>query len=226
MSDYKDKSRKIARQSYWEDHDRATYECPDCGRTEDELRHGFEVHHKNGEPMDNRPENRVALCRPCHNLREGKKPSKRDIEQMRDSLKSSDRNQDDLAGQHSGATLLHVRNTLRVAYPKLSDCYDYSFDELAELEPQTSREQAIYDSGRRDEFGKHHGHLNEMLERIEPACAKCGDTGALIKHHDYHTDTGDRDPIGQTRDKWYMTYIDDCEYLCSDCHPDYDATGD
>lgn len=84
MRQFKDRSRRLARESYWETHDRDTYECPDCGRTEDEIRGTFEVHHKNGEPMDNRPENRVALCRVCHNLREDKKPSIQDIRHLRD----------------------------------------------------------------------------------------------------------------------------------------------
>lgn len=89
MSKYKNRSRKLARDSYWEKHDRRTYQCPDCGRTEDELSQGFEVHHKNGEPLDNRPENQVALCRLCHNLREGKKPSIEQIRQVRDSAFSN-----------------------------------------------------------------------------------------------------------------------------------------
>lgn len=89
MSQFKDRSRRIARELYWERHDRGTYECPDCSRTEDELIGALEVHHKNGEPMDNRPENHVALCRPCHNLREGKKPSLDELENMRDQLNTS-----------------------------------------------------------------------------------------------------------------------------------------
>lgn len=83
MSNYKDRSRRLARESYWDDKDRDAYECPDCGRSQDEICGGFEVHHKNGEPLDNRPENRVGLCRLCHNLREDKKPSKRQIRNLR-----------------------------------------------------------------------------------------------------------------------------------------------
>lgn len=85
MSKFKNRSRKIARESYWEEHNRATYQCPDCGRTEDEVQGRFEVHHKNGEPMDNRPENQVGLCRLCHNLREGKKPSIEQIRHLREN---------------------------------------------------------------------------------------------------------------------------------------------
>jgi len=63
---FKDRSRRLARESYWETHDRKSYECPDCGRSENEAKGTFEVQHKNGETLDNRPENRVALCRSCH----------------------------------------------------------------------------------------------------------------------------------------------------------------
>lgn len=84
--DFKDKSRRLARESYWQTHDRDSYHCPDCGRSEDEITGKFEVHHKNGQPLDNRPENRVALCRLCHNLREGKKPSIEAIKQVRNAI--------------------------------------------------------------------------------------------------------------------------------------------
>lgn len=94
MSNFKERSRKIARQRFWEEHDRKEYNCPDCGRSEDELGRRFEVHHKNGEPMDNRPENHIALCRLCHNLREGKKPSKKQIKKLRSEYKSENVDKD------------------------------------------------------------------------------------------------------------------------------------
>jgi len=86
---FKNKSRKLARQHFWEKHNREEYTCPDCGRKEDELSYSFEVHHINGEPMDNRPENHVALCRTCHNLREGKKPSLSEIKRLRNQIKNN-----------------------------------------------------------------------------------------------------------------------------------------
>lgn len=95
MDGFKNRSRKLARESYWEKHDRDTYECPDCGRTEKEIKGRFEVHHKNGEPMDNRPKNQVGLCRVCHNLREEKKPSIEEIRNLRDGV--SEQTQDPVA---------------------------------------------------------------------------------------------------------------------------------
>lgn len=88
MKKFKDKSRSIARELYWKKHDRDSYKCPDCGRGEADVVGGFEVHHQNGEPMDNRPENHVGLCRLCHNLREGKKPSKKQIRHLRSQRKN------------------------------------------------------------------------------------------------------------------------------------------
>jgi len=73
----KNSLRKKARDKYWSDHDRAEYECADCGRTEAELLESFEVHHIDGDVSNNNPENLIGLCQVCHNLREGKKPSLR-----------------------------------------------------------------------------------------------------------------------------------------------------
>jgi len=100
-SGLKQRSRRIARDQFWNEHDRKKYECPDCGRTEAEIEQQFnpnewnaaqhnllEVHHKNGKPFDNRPENQIALCRLCHDLRHGNKPSKRAIKALRGSLKT------------------------------------------------------------------------------------------------------------------------------------------
>lgn len=89
MSDFKSRSRRLARERYWEEIDRDSYQCPDCNRSEGEIVGTFEVHHKNGEAMDNRPENHVALCRLCHMLREGKKPSDRHIRNLRSQYKSA-----------------------------------------------------------------------------------------------------------------------------------------
>jgi 5-methylcytosine-specific restriction endonuclease McrA len=38
------------------------YRCQDCGRSDVPL----EVHHVNGDPMDNRIVNTIPLCRDCH----------------------------------------------------------------------------------------------------------------------------------------------------------------
>lgn len=86
--DTKDRHRGLARKVFWEAHSQDGYQCPDCGRRGADLLRPFEIHHKNGDPMDNREQNLVGVCRPCHNIREGKKPSIREIENLRDAVRS------------------------------------------------------------------------------------------------------------------------------------------
>lgn len=88
-SKQKNYSRKLARDLFWNEHDKTVYRCPDCARGESEIAGSFEVHHKNGEPFDNRPENHVGLCGLCHKLREDKKPSLREIRNLRDGKKTT-----------------------------------------------------------------------------------------------------------------------------------------
>lgn len=70
-------ARKKARDRYWTENNRKEYSCEDCGRGEEELLENFEVHHIDGDPTNNEMDNLVGLCQPCHNIREGKKPSLR-----------------------------------------------------------------------------------------------------------------------------------------------------
>lgn len=86
---WKRRSRKLARQIFWQSNDKNSYKCPDCGRGHDEVRR-FEVHHKNGTATDNSISNLVGLCRVCHKIREGKKPSLESVRNLRNSLGSDD----------------------------------------------------------------------------------------------------------------------------------------
>lgn len=82
----KNRTQEFARERFWGEHDTQSYQCPDCGRGRDELRDGFEMYHKDGNVYDNRIDNLIGLCRPCHNLRKGKKPSFEDIRRLRDAV--------------------------------------------------------------------------------------------------------------------------------------------
>jgi len=93
MSRYDDRSRKLARQRYWDEHDKETYECPDCGRGRGEIVGEFQVHHKSRNPHDNRLEQLVGLCGYCHRLREGKKPSLKRLRGLRDNRSESGHSQ-------------------------------------------------------------------------------------------------------------------------------------
>lgn len=58
-------SRDRARELFWSEHDRDEYDCPDCGRGIERVSE-FDVHHKDGDPLNNSRENLVALCHRCH----------------------------------------------------------------------------------------------------------------------------------------------------------------
>lgn len=55
-------ARHTARQRFWGDRDRDAYACDGCGTTDDRL----EVHHRDGNALNNHPLNLVAVCRRCH----------------------------------------------------------------------------------------------------------------------------------------------------------------
>ncbi|MFD1512667.1 hypothetical protein [Halomarina rubra] len=65
MSDYRAalhcKARHRAREVFWGVHDRDAYRCPSCGG-----RGPFEVHHRNGDWLDNRRQNLIGVCHACH----------------------------------------------------------------------------------------------------------------------------------------------------------------
>ena len=68
-------SRYEHRKKFWEEHDKETYECPECGSTkDDDVR--FQVHHIDGHPKNGQLENLVALCRKCHWDEHGMQPGK------------------------------------------------------------------------------------------------------------------------------------------------------
>jgi nucleoside 2-deoxyribosyltransferase len=82
MSDFSDRSRSLARDRYWEKHPREDYNCPDCGRGQDDIIGKFHVHHKSRNPHDNRLDQLIGLCGFCHKLREDKKPSLKRIKRF------------------------------------------------------------------------------------------------------------------------------------------------
>jgi hypothetical protein len=86
-TDHRAKARRI----FWNEHNRHEYACPDCGRGEEELRNHFEVHHIDGDCTNHDLDNLVGLCRPCHNLREGKKPSLNEYRYLLDQFSNEER---------------------------------------------------------------------------------------------------------------------------------------
>lgn len=84
MSNNPNTLRERARRTFWSNKKKREYRCPDCGRAKEQLLTRFEVHHKDGDKKNNNRSNLIALCQPCHNIREGKKPSMKKIRHMRD----------------------------------------------------------------------------------------------------------------------------------------------
>jgi len=60
------RARARARARFWSYHDRNEYECPSCGRTQDEVDGPWHVHHKDRDPLNNEYVNLVGLCIWCH----------------------------------------------------------------------------------------------------------------------------------------------------------------
>ncbi|GGM64379.1 5-methylcytosine-specific restriction endonuclease McrA [Halarchaeum rubridurum] len=64
MTDDQD-ARDQARRQYWQGRSRRSWRCPRCGRSYGEVDR-VDVHHRDGNPHNNSPENLVALCKRCH----------------------------------------------------------------------------------------------------------------------------------------------------------------
>jgi len=65
-------ARTDHREWYWTLYDYDSYECPDCGRSADEVDR-FEVHHLDRDPLNGALWNLQAVCRRCHGWRHGEK---------------------------------------------------------------------------------------------------------------------------------------------------------
>lgn len=62
-------------ETWWSIHDKDTYVCPDCGRTQAEHGKKWHVHHINRQQGKI-----VGLCSPCHKIRHGADVIEIDVE--------------------------------------------------------------------------------------------------------------------------------------------------
>ena len=67
--------RQRDRERWWRIHNKETYVCPDCGRTQNEHEREWHVHHLKGVQG-----NVVALCESCHKIRHGGDPKSVDLQ--------------------------------------------------------------------------------------------------------------------------------------------------
>ena len=78
----RNKSRRQARELYWAENDRDSYECPACCASET----AFHVHHRNGDPLDNRMVNLLAICAYCHRQEHRDRVAVRRMDEWRDKF--------------------------------------------------------------------------------------------------------------------------------------------
>lgn len=67
------RTRTRHKNQYWSEREREEYECPHCGRGFEEVER-FEVHHRDGNPLNGDSDNLVALCRECHYREHDREP--------------------------------------------------------------------------------------------------------------------------------------------------------
>lgn len=60
------RARRRHYRRYWNTVDRSSYSCPSCGQSASGIGDGFEVHHRDGDPLNGHMTNLVALCHHCH----------------------------------------------------------------------------------------------------------------------------------------------------------------
>jgi hypothetical protein len=97
--------RATDRERWWSIHDKDTYRCPDCGRTQAEHGRRWDVHHINGVPG-----NVVGLCEACHKIRHGADVTKVDVEAWKAAFVGNDpeTNREDRSEKSTNIRAIHT----------------------------------------------------------------------------------------------------------------------
>lgn len=77
------RSRAAARRRFWAEHDRDEYECPGCGSDGP-----FEVHHRDGDWLNNHPLNLIGVCHGCHADEHRRRATMRNLNAWKDSAEN------------------------------------------------------------------------------------------------------------------------------------------
>lgn len=209
MSDFKKRSRSMARDVFWQDRDRDGYECTDCGRGADEVAGSFEVHHKDGNPYNNNPENLVGLCKACHALREDRRPSKDSLRRIMEQFQKGQHDatvtddqlflgvEEIVKSLPTGSVGMYTSESGQINLAEKLG-YDSEYHALSE-QPRTRREAAIFQAG-------FDAALKKIWEdAIEPVadeaqdraeCALCGsDSHVHVQPDATYGDLDDRLPF-------------------------------
>jgi len=157
MSDFKKRSRSMVRDVFWQDRDREGYECTDCGRGAGEVSGSFEVHHKDGNPYNNNPENLVGLCKACHALREDRRPSKDSLRRIMEQFQKGQHDttvtddqlflgvEEIVKSLPTGSVGMYASNSGQINLAEKLG-YESEYHALSE-QPRTRREAAIFQAG-------------------------------------------------------------------------------
>ncbi len=78
--------RHLHREWYWSQHDRESYECPDCGLVDGSA---MEVHHIDGDYHNGHPDNLIGLCGQCHTHRHRTEDTKERIKEWKSDFRSA-----------------------------------------------------------------------------------------------------------------------------------------
>ena len=179
-------SRSIARKRFWNEHNKQTYRCPGCGRTNDEVEGSIEVHHQNGSPYDNRVQNLVGLCGVCHALREDRHPSKDRVRRLVDEVKTEGGMDSKQQGRQPKAhsmktameTLSRITETMDnplCNYPVYEELGFSEFKDMFDIQPKTRREVALFRVGRFELRNDINSIIHETIDHFTStvSCACC-----------------------------------------------------
>ena len=173
----------MARSIFWDDRSQEQYNCDDCGRGIDEIHGKFEVHHKDGNPYNNDPENLVGLCKACHAIREDRKPAAASIEKILNQFQSENT---ETAGSDQPLMkfvreIVDTFGSSDILWRKLG--YD-GWQDAKDITPKNRREAALFQLGR--EKYNHRLYMDNIRhaeERVtqNSKCEACGSTEHPVK---------------------------------------------
>lgn len=82
----KNEVRKLHRDWYWSQHNRESYECPDCGLVDGSA---MEVHHIDGDFHNGDPDNLIGLCGLCHTHRHKTEATEERVNEWKSDFRSA-----------------------------------------------------------------------------------------------------------------------------------------